>query len=87
MHISDWLVTNGMDQGDLARIIKRGSRVEPRDRVRAHRIFHGAIPNEKEMPKIFQATGGEVPPNSFYNLPNQISVGEKLKPKPNGTHK
>lgn len=68
MHISEWLSKNNKKQADLARIIKRGEEVTKRDRVRAHRIFHGSMPNEEEMPKIFNDTRGQVTANDFYGI-------------------
>lgn len=61
------------NQSDLAEIIKREDEVTDRDRVRAHRIWHGAKPKDEEMLLIFQASKGKVTANDFYNLPNSAS--------------
>lgn len=61
MQIEEWLSQNKKTQAELALIIRR-------DRVRAHRIAHGAIPNKEEMQLITHATGGAVTANDFYGI-------------------
>lgn len=61
MQITDWLSKNNKTQVDLAHIIKRY-------RQRAHRITHGALPNEEEMRLIYEATAGAVTANDFYGI-------------------
>lgn len=61
MHISHWMKEENITQSALGKIIKR-------DRVRAHRIVHGAKPDDEEMNLIYQASKGRVDANSFYKL-------------------
>lgn len=64
MKITEW----SPNQIHLAEIIKRGKKVTDRDRVRAHRLWHGAKPKEQEIQVIYEASNGLVDANSFYEL-------------------
>jgi hypothetical protein len=79
MTLIEWLSSSEKTQADLAEIIKQDATVEQRDKVRAHRIYHGAIPNEYEMPRIYAASGGKVTANDFYKLPPPAQVNGRGK--------
>jgi hypothetical protein len=63
-----WLVEKGIkSQKALAEILGNGD-LCPRLTVRAHRIWHGAIPNDNDIKVIYSATKGAVSANDFYGL-------------------
>lgn len=78
MHIIAWLQKNNLTQADLAKIIRRGVAVEPKDRVRAHRIWHGRVPGDEDMRAIYTASSGEVTANDFYHSAHTKKHTSKL---------
>lgn len=79
MDITKW----SQNQGHLAEVIKRGKVVTDRDKVRAHRIWHGATPKREEMLKIFTASNGLVTANDFFGLPAIIVTKKSHIRQPN----
>lgn len=62
MKLNDYLTANGLEPAEFAKMI--GVRVQS-----VYRYKDGKqIPSKDIMPRIFQATDGQVTANSFYEL-------------------
>lgn len=64
MRWGDWVKARGLSWEAAARLI------DAPNATAAHRYAHGAIPRRGVMVKIYLATGGQVAPNDFYDLPS-----------------
>lgn len=67
----------GLTQATLAKMISGTGVITNKLRIRAHRIWHGAMPHEAEMKIIHEATG--LSADVFYGL-------KKPKSKPKRTN-
>lgn len=62
MTLDQWLKVNEMTEGEFAERISSSQ-------ASVNRYRKGRVPAPPVMVRIFEATKGQVPPSSFYNLP------------------
>lgn len=63
MRFVDWMKTSGWTWDRAAREIGLANGTA------ARRLAHGTTPKPATMARIYLATGGQVTPNDFYDLP------------------
>ena len=69
MKLGEHLKNIGVSQAKLAVILSLDGEITPALRVKAHRLYHGRMPNSEDMKRIFLATEGKIDANLLYGLP------------------
>jgi transcriptional regulator with XRE-family HTH domain len=69
MALREWRERNGKSQQDVARLVGAANATVV---SRWERGVH--LPRKDEMVRLYVLTRGEVPPNSFYDLPDLASL-------------
>jgi hypothetical protein len=77
MTTNERLQSLGLTQDGLARILSNGEKIEPRIRVKAHRIWHGQKPSDEEMLRIYDATNGKLDANFWHGLDSETKVKKR----------
>jgi transcriptional regulator with XRE-family HTH domain len=72
MALREWRERNGKSQQDVARLVGAANATVV---SRWERGVH--LPRKDEMVRLYVVTRGEVPPNSFYDLPDLSTSAEE----------
>lgn len=87
MKTSDRLKSKGITQSQIAKIISGNPEIiPPKARVKASRIWHGAMPSPEEIKMLHRATNGDLDANFFHGLldvaKNTHTNSQRIKNQP-----